>query len=488
MRYEWTVLTVTTIGMLMFGINSRIVIVGLPQVAAALNADAEQAIWFTQAYMLASTAALFLVGRASDIFGRVKIYVAGFVIFTLGAAMTSLSSQPVQVILFRGLQGFGGGILSTVGVTMIVDATPPQKLGFFLGLNQSAFRLGAMLGLTLSGVLLAVLDWRALFYINVPIGIFGALWASKRLREVAEVEVGSPIDWGGFITITTAITAFLLALTFAAYGVAQQSTVCLLLVIFAVSLVAFVVHERRTKYPLFDLSLLGIREFAGGNIAQLLNAAAWGAVLLMLSLYLQLVVGLDPFDAGMRLIPFEVAYFVVGVISGRLSDRFGCLPFTTSGLAVTSLSLLLFSTMDAQTPYSLVLVYTLLFGVGMGIFASPNVSSIMGCVPPERKGIGSAFRNTMFNVGYVISLSLAVLLMSLTVPYGTLTQIITSLSPIAIDEADRMLFVEALQKTFLWLAVLNTVAIIPSVLRGKRRTTAEFNRLPGRNFGGVAEI
>jgi len=183
LKYKWVILSVTTLGMLMAGINSRIIIVGLPQVATALKADAVQAIWFTQAYMFANTVALLLIGRASDIFGRVKIYTIGFAIFTLGAALTSLSSQPIQVILFRLLQGFGGGIISTVGVTMIVDATPTKELGFFLGLNQSAFRLGAMLGLTLSGILLAILDWRALFYINVPIGIFGTLWAKKNLGK-----------------------------------------------------------------------------------------------------------------------------------------------------------------------------------------------------------------------------------------------------------------------------------------------------------------
>ncbi|MEM3452855.1 MAG: MFS transporter [Candidatus Hadarchaeum sp.] len=457
----------TTIGMLMFGINSRIVIVGLPQVAAALNADAEQAIWFTQAYVFASTVALFLVGRAADIFGRVKIYVLGFALFTIGALLSGLSSNPVQVIIFRGLQGFGGGIISTIGITMIVDATPPCDLGFFLGLNQSAFRLGAMLGLTLSGVLLALLDWRALFLINVPIGIFGTLWASRRLKEVVRVEKRSPIDWGGFITISAAMASLLLALTFAAYGMAHHNAVLLLLIIFAVVMFFFFIHESRIDYPLFDLSLLRIREFLGGNLAQLLNAAAWGAVLLLLSLYLQLVLGLSPVEAGVRLIPFEITYFVVGVISGRLSDKYGCLPFTTSGLAVTSLSLFLFSTMDAQTPYQTVVGYMLVFGIGMGVFASPNVSSIMGCVPLKRKGIGSAFRTTMFNVGYLMSLSLAVLLMSLTIPYNLLTQIITSIDPISISMSDRQLLEEAMQKTYLGLAVLNNLAIVPSVLRGR---------------------
>lgn len=468
MNYKWTVLTVTTVGVLMAGIDSRIIIVGLPQVAAALGADAEQAIWFTQAYTLGSTIILLLVGRVTDIFGRVKIYISGFFLFTLGSALISLSGTPTQVIFFRFLQGIGSGILSVNSVAMIVDATPVQELGFALGLNMSSFRFGAMAGLTLSGVLLALLDWRALFYINVPIGIFGIFWALRRLKEIGIREKSSPIDWVGFITFTVSITTFLLALTYDAYGMVDRDIVYILLVAAILSIAAFTSYERRQEHPLLDLRLLGIREFSGGVIAQLLNAAAWGAVLLLLSLYLQLIVDLSPFDAGIRLIPFEFVCLIFGALSGKLSDKFGPLPFTTGGLALTSLSLYLFSTVDAKTPYLTLLVYMIIFGAGSGIFASPNMSSIMGSVPAERRGVASAFRNTMFNIGFTISLNLAVIFLTLIVPYPLLSQIITSLTPVNVTATDKLMFVEALQKTYLYLAVLNTIAIIPSVLRGRR--------------------
>jgi EmrB/QacA subfamily drug resistance transporter len=468
LNYKWTVLTVTTIGVLMAGIDSRIIIVGLPQVAAALGADAEQAIWFTQSYTLGSTIILLLVGRVTDIFGRVKIYISGFLLFTLGSALISLSATPTQVILFRFLQGVGSGILSVNSVAMIVDATPIKELGFALGLNFSSFRFGAMAGLTLSGVLLALLDWRALFYINVPIGIFGIFWAWKRLKEVGILEKSSPIDWVGFLTFTVSITTFLFALTYDAYGMVDRNIVYILLAIAILSIAAFVRTERRLEHPLLDLRLLGIREFTGGVTAQLINAAAWGAVLLLLSLYLQLVVGLSPFDAGIRLIPFELASLAFGALSGKLSDRYGPFLFTTSGLAVTSLSLYLFSTVDASTPYLTVLAYMMIFGVGTGLFGSPNMSSIMGSVPADRRGVASAFRNTMFNVGFTISLNLAVILLTLIVPYPLLSEIITSLGPVNVTAADKLLFVEALQRTYLYLAVLNTIAIIPSILRGRR--------------------
>jgi len=467
LKYSWTVLTVTTVGVLMAGLDTRIIIIGLPQVATALHADAEQAVWFTQAYILGSTVALLLIGRITDIVGRVKIYTAGFVVFTLGSLLTGLSTSPVQVIAFRGLQGLGGAMLITNSASLIADATPSKNLGFAMGINQIAFRFGAMAGLTVSGIILSYLDWRALFYINVPIGIFGSIWAHRRLKEIARVERGAPIDWTGFLAFVVFIVSFLLALTFGAYGISEERLVYLLTGLSAASLVIFVAHERRTRYPLLDLRLMRIREFAGGVSAQLLNSIAWGAVLLLLSLYFQLVVGLAPLDAGLRIIPIDIAFLLTGPISGKLSDRYGHMPFTTTGLALGSVSLFLFSTADANTPYALMAAYMMLFGAGIGLFASPNMSSIMGSVPEDRRGIASAVRATFFQTGNVISVSLAVLVMTFAVPYQVITSVIAS-ADIVIPESQRILFSAGISTAYVWMAVLNAVAIIPSMLRGKK--------------------
>jgi len=475
-KYKWTVLTVTTVGVLMAGLDSRIVIVGLPQVAASLRADAEQAIWITQAYVLGSTVALLLIGRVSDIIGRVKLYTGGFGVFTLGSLLTSLAVNPAQVIAFRAVQGLGSAMLFTNSAAMIVDATPAEELGLSLGINQVAFRMGSMAGLTVSGIILSILDWRALFYVNVPIGIFGTAWAHFRLREMGKLERGAPIDWGGFAAFTVFIFSLLLALTVAAYGVSEATTIFSLLLLSVAGLVVFVILERRHPHPLLDLKLLRIRELTGGLVAQILNAIAFGAVLLLLSLYFQLVLDKKPLEAGLLIIPTDIATLAAGPLSGRLSDKYGHLPFTTTGLAVTSLSLYLFSTTDASTAYPLLVVYMMLLGTGLGLFASPNISSIMGSVPPERRGIASGFRATFFNVGYTISLNLAILITTFTVPYALVTRIISS-GGTGISEAERILFAQGLKTTYLWLAGLNTLAILPSMLRG-RRAHAEEPPLP----------
>jgi EmrB/QacA subfamily drug resistance transporter len=469
MKYQWVVLTVTTVGVLMDGIDSRIVIIGLPQVAAALNADVEQAIWFTQSYVLVGTIVLLLIGRVTDIVGRVRIYTTGFAIFTIGSALTSLSQNPEQFILWRGVQGLGVAMLFINSVAMIVDATPRKDLGLSLGVNQIAFRFGAMAGLTLSGLILSFFDWRALFYVNIPIGLFGTFWAHHRLKEVAKVEKKSPVDWLGFASFSISITSFLLALTYDAYGLSEQLVVYTLLTTSAVTLAIFILYERRQAYPLLDMSLLRIREFTGGVIAQLLNAIAWGAFLLLLSLYYQLVLGMSPLAAGIAILPFDAAFLIVGPLSGRLSDRFGHMPFTASGLALGSFALYLFSTMTTATPVSTVIIHQMLVGAGMGLFVSPNISSIMGSVPENRRGIASAFRATFFQVGYVISLNAAVLIMTFVVPYQTITQVISAVNPISITSSDKLLFMKGLSTTYFWLAIVNVAAILPSVLRGSSK-------------------
>ena len=469
MKYKWVVLTVTTVGVLMDGIDSRIVIIGLPQVAAALHADAEQAIWFTQSYVLAGTIALLLIGRVTDIVGRVRIYTTGFAIFTIGSALTSLSQDPNQFILWRGVQGLGVAMLFINSVAMIVDATPRKDLGLSLGINQIAFRFGAMAGLTLSGLILSFFDWRALFYINIPIGIFGTFWAHHRLKEIAKVEKKSPVDWFGFASFSISITSFLLALTYDAYGLSEAVVVYGLLIASAVTLSIFILYERRQAYPLLDMSLLRIREFTGGVIAQLLNAIAWGAFLLLLSLYFQLVLDMSPLAAGIAIIPFDIAFLIVGPLSGKFSDKFGHLPFTTSGLALTSIGLYLFSTVTIVTPILTVIFEMILVGAGMGLFVSPNISSVMSSVPEKRRGIASAFRATFFQVGYVISLNAAVLIMTVVIPYQTITQVISAVNPITISFSDKLLFIKGLSTAYFWLAIVNVAAIPPSVLRGSSK-------------------
>ena len=266
MEYKWLALTVTTIGVLMVGIDTRIVIIGLPQVSEQLHADIEQAIWITQAYVLTNTLMLSLIGRLGDIFGRVKIYTYGFAIFTVGSALTSLGTDPTQVILFRGVQGIGAALVFTNSIAILTDSAPRRDLGLFLGINQIAFRAGALLGLTLSGLILSFLDWRALFYINIPIGIFGTLWARRQLKETALLDTNRRIDWAGFALFTAFLFCLMVGLTFGAYGTSGLTYSYALLSGAVFFIAVFVAYERKAKYPLIYLRVFRIRQVSGGRL------------------------------------------------------------------------------------------------------------------------------------------------------------------------------------------------------------------------------
>jgi EmrB/QacA subfamily drug resistance transporter len=468
LQYKWTVLTVTTVGVLMSGIDSRIVVIGLPTVAAALGADAEQAIWFTQAYIIGSTVALLYLGRISDMYGRVKIYNIGFAIFTVGSLFTSLSPDPNFFIAARIFQGLGSAALFSNSAAIITDAFPRGELGNALGINSVAFRAGSMAGLTLSGLILAFLDWRYLFYVNIPVGIFGTLWARARLHEQSRPESTSTMDWPGFILFASFLSFLLLALTFGAYGFGESLLIAAFVMLSFASLALFVNIERRTANPLLDLSLLRIKEFTGAVSAQLINAMAWGAFILLISLYLQLVKGLSPLQAGIAILPFDVALLFLAPISGKLSDRYGTRPFATAGLAVITASLVAMSTLTPDTSYVTLVAFLIIGGAGMGLFTSPNMSSVMGSVPSHRRGVASAFRATFFNIGFVLSFNIVILVLTFYLPYSLISQIISSQGVLTSISTNAAKFSSALDNLFLVLAAINTVAIVPSLLRGPR--------------------
>ena len=454
------------------GLDARIVIIGLPQVAEQLKADAEQAIWITQSYILAVTVMLLLIGRLSDIFGRVRIYSYGFAVFTVGSALTSLGTDPYQVIAFRAVQGFGASLIFANSIAIVTDSTPKRQLGLFVGINQIAYRAGALLGLTVSGIILSFLDWRALFYINIPVGVFGTIWARRQLKETAQLDPNTKIDWAGFLAFAAFLLSLMMALTFGGYGGTQILSVYGLMALSAVAFSAFVFRERRISYPLLDFRLFRIKQVTGGVLAVFLNVVAWATVLLLLSLQFQLIAGETPLQAGLRILPFEIAFLAVGPLSGTLSDRFGYARFTVSGLALGSVALFLFSTITEATSYLVLSIYMALLGVGTGLFLAPNLRGVMGALPMERRGVGSAVVTLFLNVGLAVSLNLAIVVMSFTAPYDLITRIVSSVNPVAISAADKLLFFESIKGTYLVVAIINAIAIVPSLLRFEQKPKA----------------
>lgn len=468
MEYKWVALTVTTVGGFMSTLDYTIVVIGLPTIIQDLQATIVHGIWIITGYTLISTILLVLLGRLADMYGRVKLYNLGFIVFTVGSLLCALSQTGEQLVAFRFLQGAGAALLMANNAAIIADAFPPGELGIALGINMMSWNLGAIMGYTVGGVMVSLFGWRSIFLINIPIGIFGTLWGYWRLKEVSTRSVHETFDYVGSILYCLSLSIVLCAL---AIGNPTSPRNLTILAGGVALFVAFIHVEKKQKYPTLDLNLFKLREFAAANITNFLNSAAFGSGPFLRSLYLQLILGYSALKAGVLLIPMEIIVLVLSPISGRLSDKYGGRVLSSLGLALNATGLLWFSRLDENSPYSAVLVSLVIFGLGRALFISPNVRSIMGSVPPERRGVANGIRTTLAQTGHVLSVPFSLLLMTLVMPYDRLSQIVSGKQLIGSNELT--VFLQAINHACLILGIITALAIIPSLLRGKTETTGK---------------
>ena len=376
--YKWIALSVANVALFMACLDSSIVIIGLPTILQNLHASIVHGIWIITGYSLMMTILPIMLGRLADLYGRVRLFNLGFVIFTVGSLLCALSRSGEQLVIFRLLQGSGSALLIVNCIPIIADAFPKEQLGLGLGTNIMAANLGNIVGYTLSGVMITYFGWRSIFLLNVPIGIAGTILGYLRLKEISIKPVGEKFDYSGSILYCIGLLTILIGLTIGnPTSVRNIIIIASGLTIFAVAVfVAF-----RQQHPTLDVKLFKIRAFAAGTTASFLNAIAFACGPFLRSLYLQLVLGYTPLKTGILLIPMEILIFVLSPISGRLSDRFGSRILSSLGLAVNASALFWFSTLNQHSSYGAILVSLVLFGIGLSLFASPNVSSVMGSVP-----------------------------------------------------------------------------------------------------------
>ena len=467
MQYKWTALTVTAVGTFMSGLDARILVIGLPTVAQQLHASAEEVIWIGQAYLLAGTVGLLLVGRIADQFGRVKMYNLGFVIFTIGSILSALAQDSFQLIGFRVIQGVGFALIITNSYAIVVDASPKSELGTMLGINQTAIRMGNVAGLTLSGIILSIVDWRGLFYVNIPIGIFGTIWAYKRLKEISVLDPIKKMDWAGFVLFSVGLTSALLGITYLSYGAGSAGFGFALLLSGFAFIAAFARVESKIPYPLLDLKLFKIRSFAMGGIAQLLNSIVLNAAIVLLAFYFQIGLGYSPLQAGLAVLPLDATYLAFSLWGGKLSDKYSPQILATVGLVIGTAGLIAMVAFGANTEYTILAIVIAVIGAGNGIFNPTNTRSIISSVPTNRIGIASGFRQTMFNVGMTSSYGIAILFLTFGIPYTLLSPLVQGLVPAVSLVSARIEFLDGFRIALILLAIINAAAIAPSLMRGK---------------------
>jgi EmrB/QacA subfamily drug resistance transporter len=473
-QYKWIALTNTTLGATMSAVDASIVLIALPTIGRQLaNTSPFDLIWVLVAYQVAISAVLVNFGRLSDMFGRVKLYTLGFALFTASSGLCSLSQSGLELVLFRMVQGLGAALLFSNSSAIVTDAFPFEERGRALGINAAAISVGSVLGLVFGGFLTSAAGWRAIFWVNVPIGVVATVWSHYRLKELSIRRKGQRLDIPGNVAFAAGVVLLLSGVSLYAVADVGQSLVVGLVASGVALLCVFGVVETRVKDPMLNLSLFRNRLFAAGTSAIFLNSIARGCVLLVLVFYLQGPnMNLDPLQAGLFLLPNTLAIAFFGPLAGYLSDKRGARVISTAGLVTSAVGLLLLSQLPAAVTFWQLAFPLVLVGAGIGTFAPPNRSSVMSSVPAEDRGVASGIMTTLINLGNSVSRSVAFVVMAAVVPVAVLDQMFAgtyagSASTFAGS------FVDGMHLVFLASAGFVLLAIIPSILRGKRALPGE---------------
>jgi EmrB/QacA subfamily drug resistance transporter len=428
--YKWIALSNTTLGILMAALNSSIILIALPAVFRGIGinplspGETGYLLWSLLGYLVITAVLLVTCGRISDIFGRVRLYNAGFAVFTVGSILLFFihgqgNGAAMQMIIYRLIQGVGGAFLFANSTAILTDAFPANERGLALGINSVCAIAGQFIGLILGG-LLAAFNWRLVFLVSVPFGIIGTVWAYLMLHETARPRQRQKIDVLGNVLFAGGLTVLLVALT---YGIEpyhgadmgwKNPWVLAGIVGGLLLLVAFVFAEQRVENPMFRLSLFRIRMFTMGNLSNLLAAMAQGGLQFMLIIWLQgiwLPLHSYKFDdtplwAGIYMIPLTVGFLIMGPLSGYLSDKVGSRGLTTAGMIIMAAAFLSLTLLPANFSYPVFATLILILGLGMGMFSAPNTTAIMNAVPAEYRGVSSGMIATFRNIASTLSITL----------------------------------------------------------------------------------
>ncbi len=428
-HYKWIALSNTTLGILMVTINQSILLISLPDLFRGINlnplvpSNTSYFLWVFMGFMLVTAVLVVSLGRVGDIYGRVKMYNLGFAVFTAFSILLSVtwmtgSAGALWIIIMRVFQGVGGALLFANSTAILTDAFPENERGKAMGINGIAAVSGSFVGLMLGGVL-APIEWRLVFLVSVPFGIFGTVWAYLKLKDNG-VRIPAKIDWIGNTLFAVGLIAMLTGIVYSLLPYGGHPTgwtnPWVLTGVFGgiAVLVLFTWVETKVPAPMFRLNLFKIRAFTAGNVAGLLGALGRGGIQFMLIIWLQGIwlpqhgksFAETPLWAGISMVPLTVGFAFVGPVAGWLSDRLGARLLATAGLIVSTASFLLLELLPIDFSYIWFALLIFLFAVGMGLFFSPNQASVMNSLPPDQRGAGAGMLNTFQNSATVLSMGL----------------------------------------------------------------------------------
>ncbi len=433
-RYKWVVLSNTTLGMTMATIDISIMLIALPDIFRGIGIDplapgnSFYLLWMILSFMVVTSVLVVSLGRLGDMYGRVRMYNLGFVVYTFFSLLLTITWMSGTVaalwlVIMRVFQGVGAAMLIANSAAILTDAFPENERGMALGINQVAGISGSFIGLVLGGVL-APIQWRLIFLVSVPIGLFGTVWAYRKLREVPR-RATARLDWPGNATFALGLVGIMVGITYGIqpYGhstMGWTSPFVLGSLSGGVALLAaFALIEQRVPDPMFRLSLFRIRAFTAGSLSSLLASIGRGGLMFMLIIWLQGIwlpshgysFSRTPLWAGIYMLPLTAGFLLAGPASGYLSDRFGSRPFASGGMIVAAGSFLLLEMLPVSFSYWAFGLILLLNGLAMGAFAAPNRAGVMNSLPPQHRGVGSGMNSTFQNTAQVLSIGIFFTLM-----------------------------------------------------------------------------
>ena len=457
-RYKWIALTNTTLGIFMATINSSIILISLPAIFRGVGinplspGNVGYLLWLLQGYMLVTAVLVISLGRIGDIFGRVRIYNLGFLVFSIASILLALdpykeSKGALWLVIWRLVQGVGGAMLFANSSAIIADAFPVEQRGLAIGINQVAAIGGSFIGL-IAGGLLSIGDWRLVFWVSVPFGFFGTIWGYISLKDNGK-RAHATIDWWGNLTFALGLTSLLVAMVYGIqpyHGGTMGWTAPKVLIGFALSiifLIAFFTIETKVEHPMFNLHLFKIRAFAMGSSAGFLAATARGGLQFMLIIWLQGIwlpihgyaYDATPLWAGIYLLPLTLGFLIAGPLSGWISDRHGARLLSTVGMLIFGGSFVGLLLVPTNFHYIWFAVLVLLNGIGGGMFSAPNATAVMNSVPAEARGSAAGIQAAFMNSGMVLSIGIFFSLMIVGLSRALPTSMYTGLTANGVSAA-----------------------------------------------------
>jgi EmrB/QacA subfamily drug resistance transporter len=405
---KMSALLIATLASFVTPFMSAAINIALPAIGSEFHVDAILLSWIPTSFLLASAMFAVPFGRLADIWGMKRIFIYGMIIFTISSFLSAVAPSALSLIVFRVIQGIGAAMIFVTSVAIVTHVFPPNERGKAIGITIASVYVSLSLGPVLGGIMTQVLGWRSLFILMIPLGLLVLALTLWKLKGEWAVCKGEKFDLPGSVLYSIALLLLIYG-----FSLLPQLIGIIITILGIIGILSFIMMELRTKSPVFEIKLFKNSTFAFSNLAALISYSATFAVVFLLSLYLQYIKGLSPGDAGLILVAQPVVMAVLAPIAGKLSDKYNPRIIASIGMALTTVGLLFFVFLNANTSYEFIIAGLIILGAGFGLFSSPNTNAIMGSVERRFYGVASASVGTMRLIGQTLSMGTVLIIFAL---------------------------------------------------------------------------